>query len=234
MNDLVTMETMSSQPPFFWLRHFKEFLTYDDRLPPLDFNLQMDIFLSIDHFQMLYGDHIVRDAETGDITASRCVMYMDNVDMSSVHRQIKFYLDIRNVTLSQPINGGVEFTQLEQPIRGGVKYAGDITDKEVDELEHSLTFFLFEGTVFYAWEFYNLFVGELITTTLWGIASVTLIGFLFMPHWSATCFLLPIISVLCIDLIGEFRLRLERARSCVVSVVKSVEKLTYNAKPILF
>lgn len=203
VNDLVTMETISSQPPFFWLRHFKEFLTYDDRLPDLDFNLQMDIFLSIDHFQTLYGDHIVRDPDSGNITASRCVMYMDKVDMSSVQKQIRYYLDVRNITLSQPINGGVEFTQLEQPIDGGAKYSEEFTEEEVQDLEKNLSFFLFEGSVLYAWEFYNLFVGDLVSSSIWGIVSVTLVGFLFMPHWSATFFLFPIISALCIDLIGK-------------------------------
>ena len=180
INDLVDMDSISSQPPFFWLRHFQEFLTYDERLPDLNFTQQMDIFLSIDNFRLLYGDHIVRDPESGDVLASRCVLYMDNVDYSSVHEQIEIYKEQNEIAGLQPINMASQNDSGERR-----------------------PFFLYDGA-FYAWEFYAFFVNELISTVVGGVISVCFIAFLFMPHWSAVLFLFPLMSVQCIELIGEF------------------------------
>ena len=179
VNDLVSIDAFSSQPPFFWLRHFKEFLTYDDRLLYLTFNTQLDIFLSIDVFRLLYGDHIVRDPESGNITASRCVMYMDQIDFASVQNQVNIFNDQLNVTESQPINS-------IQNLATG----------------QTSNFFLYESSMIYAWEFFDQLVQGLISSSILGMITVTLISFLFLPHWTGALILAPLMAVLYIDLLG--------------------------------
>ena len=51
-------------------------------------------------------------------------------------------------------------------------------------------------------EFYSASVNELILTTILGVVSVTGIALLFIPHWTAALFVLPMICILYIDLLG--------------------------------
>lgn len=174
VNDLVdNVDAISSYPPLFWLDHFENFLTYDDRLLELTFNQQMNIFLSHSPFKELFGPHIVRDEETGDITASRCVLYMDRIDVNSVENQLMTLNDQRAISAGQAVNAGT-------------------TD---------FNFFLWEFQMF-TWDFYASTVDELSVTTALGIIAVCVIGFAFIPHWSAVCFLFPFITILYIDLMG--------------------------------
>jgi predicted RND superfamily exporter protein len=179
VNELAEMDSIANQPPYFWLRHFQEFLTYDDRLIDLTFKQQMDIFLSIEAFRLLYGDHIIRDPDSGDIIASRCVMYMDNIDMGSISSQIQAFEDQMYITETQPINSD-DFT----------------------EGSNGFNFFLFDDYMLYGWEFYAMMVDELVLNTILTILAVCTIIFMFLPHWTATLFLTPIISMCYIDLIG--------------------------------
>lgn len=39
-------------------------------------------------------------------------------------------------------------------------------------------------------------------TTILGVVSVTVVAFLFIPHWTAALFVLPMISILYVDLLG--------------------------------
>lgn len=176
VNDMVGIDAISAQPPLFWLRHFKEFLTYDDRLLDLTFNQQLDIFLSIDAFQSMYGPHIARDEESGEIISSRCVLYMDQIDLNSVGNQLETNTQQRSVSESQPVNQGLD----------------------------TLNFFLWEPTIF-TWDFYATIEQELITTTILGVTTVSLIGFAIIPHWSSIFYLFFLISILYVELMGKNR-----------------------------
>lgn len=177
---LAEMKSMTGQPPYFWLRHFKQFLEYDDRLQEFSFEAQVELFLDVPVFKMLYGDRIVRDPDTKEVLASSVVMYLDKVDMGSVKDQVDVWQSQLNVTKSQPINS-------------------------IDNLEEKgvFNFFLYEGTMFYAWDFYSVLVNGLIFSTVLGIATICIVSFLFLPHWTAAFILTPMISVLYIDLIGK-------------------------------
>ena len=181
ISDLVNdVDAITAKPTFFWLWHFREFLTYDDRLLDLTFNQQMDIFLNIDVFKTLYGDHIVRDEETGDVVASRVVIYMDNVNVEDVQNQINSWAEQLDVTENQPINA-------EELILEGSGF----------------NFFVYEENMFFTFEFFALFVDELINSSIFGVVAVTIVTFLFLPHWSSPFILCPLLSVLYIDLIGR-------------------------------
>lgn len=47
-------------------------------------------------------------------------------------------------------------------------------------------------------------INELILTTIAGIVAVSVIGFLFIPHWTAVLFVTPLITTLYIDLLGKW------------------------------
>jgi hypothetical protein len=40
-------------------------------------------------------------------------------------------------------------------------------------------------------------------TTIAGIVAVSIVGFLFIPHWTAVLFVSPLITTLYIDLLGK-------------------------------
>ena len=55
---------------------------------------------------------------------------------------------------------------------------------------------------FFGIEFYAASVNELILTTILGVVSVTFVALLFIPHWTAVLFVLPMILILYVDLLG--------------------------------
>lgn len=52
-------------------------------------------------------------------------------------------------------------------------------------------------------EFYTVAINELILTTISGIVAVSIVAFLFIPHWTAVLFVSPLITTLYIDLLGK-------------------------------
>lgn len=172
IEELVTIDAIEFEPDFFWLRDFKAFVNETDGLEDLSFNEQVKAFLTNPVFNELYRNDIVLDEE-GAIVESRCSVSMDNIDLENVKQQIDALEDQRAVTESQPVNAG----------------------------RNDWAFFTYEGT-YNIWEFYSASSSELILTTVMGIVSVTAVALVFIPHWSAAFFVLPLISVLYVDLLG--------------------------------
>lgn len=56
--------------------------------------------------------------------------------------------------------------------------------------------------MFKLWEFLQVARQELVLTTVVSIGAVSLVALVFIPHWSAVCFVFPLICVLFVDLIG--------------------------------
>lgn len=108
----------------------------------------------------------------GNIKASRTHVEMDNLDLSSVDNLIATLKDQRRVGSEQPANQDGDWS-----------------------------FFTFDH-IYYLWEFLNITKAELMLTTIIGIASVSVMGLLFMPHWSGVFFVGPLIAVLYVDLMG--------------------------------
>jgi Niemann-Pick C1 protein len=176
INDLVVMVDAILEPPgFFWLRDFKIFimnLTEDDPLAQLDFYDQVQAFLADDVYGELYRDDIVTDRDK-TITASRCRIDMDNIDLEDVKQQIDALEEQRKVTRAQNINQG----------------------------RKDWAFFTFDG-IYNLWEFYAVSVDELIITTVTGVAAVTGVAFFLIPHLTAALFVCPLICMMYIDLLG--------------------------------
>jgi hypothetical protein len=56
------------------------------------------------------------------------------------------------------------------------------------------------------WEFYATAVDELLLTTILGVAAVTGIAFLLIPHWTAAPFVAVSLIVLYVELLGKHSL----------------------------
>jgi len=115
-------------------------------------------------------------AEDGSIITSRTRLFMDQVT-ADVKSQIDAIEDQRDVSASQPLNQNVE----------------------------DWAFFTFDD-LYYIWQFYAVAKNELLLTTLFGITAVSVIGLLFIPHWSAILFVTPFITILYVDLLGFLQL----------------------------
>ena len=106
ISDLVDIEAIEEPPDNFWLWDFERFLSNStSSVKDLEFNEQVDLFLSDHTYREMYDQHIVRDGN-GTITASRCLIFMDNIDWDIVKEQINALEDQRSVTARQPINQG--------------------------------------------------------------------------------------------------------------------------------
>jgi len=172
INDLVEIEAIDGQQPSFFWLRDFRSFVADEGLTGDTFNAQVDAFLSNLVFGELYSDHIVRGAD-GTITASRVAIPMDNVDIQDVREQINALEDQRRVSEAQPVNQG----------------------------QSEFRFFTYEGT-YNIWEFYAVSAKEIVFTTVSGVCAVTGVTFLLVPHWTAALFVLPLISILYIDLLG--------------------------------
>ena len=175
VDELAGLEQFAGDVTFCWIKDFKELLESDQGafLQNMTFLEQVDLLLKNDEIQEVYGENIVRDQVTGEILASRCILYADELDLNVVSQQIDLLLDQREVTAAQPVN----------------------QDRK------DWAFFTYDD-LYLTWEFYNAIVGEWIFTTITGVVAVTAIGFICIPHWTAVMFVFPLIAILYIDLIG--------------------------------
>lgn len=210
INDLVDMKQIEHQPPLFWLRDFKKFANTTATVFGLPFKDQLAAFLEDPGKQLMYGKSIMLD-ENGQIESSRCTLYMTNLDNEDAQAQIEALHDQRRVSSSQLINQGF----------------------------NSWNFFTMEKN-YYLWEFFYTAGQEVWTTAAMAIISVSVVGFLFIPHWSAVFYVFPLITMLCIDLLGKYAdANTIRALTChprnwsTGGVSQLVLSLLYRLSPVL-
>lgn len=70
------------------------------------FEEKMQIVLSIPGVQDVYGEDIVQDPETLEITASRCHIFLRHLELNDIKEQIEMLHDQHKITSEQPINQG--------------------------------------------------------------------------------------------------------------------------------
>ena len=180
ISELANLDQIGEEPPFCWVRDFQEIRNQNSDmtsvLENLTFAQQVDVALSIPAIKEVYGSDIVRDDDSGNIRASRCWLFMKNLDMQSVQAQTEMLLDQRAISMNQTVNAG----------------------------RARFAFFSFD--IWYIiWEFYTVAINELILTTIAGIVAVSIVGFLFIPHWTGVLFISPLITTLYIDLLGALQ-----------------------------
>ena len=94
-------------PAFFWLKDFQSFVQENETsIGQLSFNKQLDAFLELDQYKLMYGQHLVRDKATGNLLVSRVRIFMDNVVVGEVNQEIDALEGQSDVTDAQPINSG--------------------------------------------------------------------------------------------------------------------------------
>jgi len=184
ISDLSELDQIGQEPEYFWLPDAQEFaMNSPVPLDGLTFTEQLDLALANTVVRTVYGNDILRDPQTGEIIASRCRMIIPGVSyVSDVQTQIDMLLDQREVTRNQPINN-----------RGN--------DGDDDEW----AFFTF-AEAYPFWELSAVSVQELKVATFSGVTAVTMVGFLIMPHWSASLFVCPLIMMLYFNLLGMMQL----------------------------
>ena len=109
----------------------------------------------------------------GRIEASRTMVHMDNVALEDVDGMLDALSSMQRVSSEQPVN----------------QQGGD------------WAFFTYDSR-YYVWEFLGVTVDELVLTTVIGVAAVSAMSVIFMPHWSGSFLVGPLIAVLYIDLMG--------------------------------
>jgi Patched family len=180
VNELAALPQIGEDAPFCWVRDFEHI---GERFPDysyiqeldLSFNEKLKLALNNPTIREIYGQDIVVDPESGNITASRCLLFLRNLDLSVVNDQIAMLQGQRNVTLQQQINQGLE----------------------------DWKFFSFD-TIFFYWELYAQSVKELMSTIVSGVLAVTLVCFVLIPHWTALFFVCPGIIILYVNFLGQW------------------------------
>ena len=179
VDEVAAYNAFGQQPPLCWVRDFrllKESEFWDDLgVDGLSFEDQLLVALSDPAVNEAFGMDIVHD--NGNISASRCIIMMKNSYLDAVDDQISVLVDQRTISDAQPINFGLS--------------------------PGAESFFTF-NQVYLLWEFYNIAVSELIATTISSVVAVCVVALIFVPHWSALFFIVPMVSIVYIDLLGTF------------------------------
>lgn len=188
VKELSNLEQVGDEPGFFWLRDFQELAASNQTeeligidLESLSFNDQVNLALSIPQLRQIYGRDIVRDPESGNITASRTFTFLREFDMYYVPDQIDLLMDQRDISSRQPANDKSKLT----PGKG-------------------FNFFAFAELFFY-WELFATVINELMINTILCVAVVSIIAFVMVPHWSAVCYACPLLIMLYFNLMGTMQ-----------------------------
>lgn len=179
VDELAAYDAFGQQPPLCWVRDFRllrESAFWDDLgVDGLSFEDQLQLALSEPAINEAFGMDIVH--ENGNISASRCIVVMKNSYLDAVDDQISVLVDQRAITDAQPLNSGL--------------------------IAGAESFFTF-NQVYLLWEFYNIAVSALISTTVSSVIAVSVVALVFIPHWSGLLFVIPMVCIVYIDLLGKF------------------------------
>lgn len=205
LKELTTVKAIENEPEFFWLDDFEKFVDNHPNttsIRSLPFNEKIALFLDDPVYKDMYDDDIIRD-EDSNVIYSRCFINMDNFDWENIKEQMDALEDQRAVSARQPINKGHD----------------------------DWRFFTYADN-YDLWEFYIASIEELKFTTGWsnerirserfavdsfkshintmisfihtglGVAAVSGLALLCIPHWTAMPFVAPLISILYVDVLG--------------------------------
>ena len=183
VKELSELPQIGDEPAFFWLRDFEQLSNTEQAkqlgVDNLTFNDQVNFALSIPQLSQVYGQDIVRDPESGNITASRTFLYLREIDMFDINNQLEMLYDQREITMEQTMN------------------------KPPHKINGELSFFSFDEMYFF-WEIYSTVVDELIFTTISCVIVISVLTLLFIPHWTAVAFVCPLLIMLYFNMLGKF------------------------------
>lgn len=175
LNDVVNeCKYINEYPPYFWLGAFERFISQGD-LQDLEFNDQMEVFLSTPPYDTMYSSDFARD-EVGNISTSKTVLLFSNLDRSDTMGQIQAFAELREVTLNSSLNKG----------------------------KNESSVFTF-ASFYYLWEFSSIVIKELLYTSLLSLSSIFILSLVFIPHPSGAFFVTITVSIIFVELVGLLR-----------------------------
>jgi len=178
VEDMVDTGNIAGLPFHFWLDDYEIFVSKNQaNLTGLAFNEILGRFL--EESDVDYTEDVELD-ENGYILASRTLVHMDNFDATNPNTGLDAFKQQSNVAMNQPVN----------------QNTGDAGE---------FPFFMFEP-IFLLLEFINATPAQLTNSTIVGIASVSIMSLVFMPHWSGILFVAPMVAVLYVNLMGFIQL----------------------------
>lgn len=104
VEELAELPQIQGMPALFWLQDFQQYGKNEQLIDSLTFNDQIDLALSIPAIKQMYGQDIVRDENSGNITASRTFLFLREIDMEDIQSQVDMLMDQREVSKAQPVN----------------------------------------------------------------------------------------------------------------------------------
>lgn len=175
VDEIVAIDDILQPPSNFWLRDYKKYVAeHEVELQDLTFREKLDEFFhGVQEKHNYQGDMLFN--EEGNVIASRTKVRFDRINAFQVSDGVDALVDQRSVTEAQPIN--------QESVKGEWK------------------FFTFKS-VYLLWEFLLVTPMELMNSTLAGIACVSVMSVFFMPHWSGTLFVTPLVMILYVNLLG--------------------------------
>lgn len=178
IDDLVAnVDAFGEEPPLCWLKEFRKYLlTANERFKQKPFTEQLDELLSDPAIGDAFSDDIIR-RQDGNITASRCQIFVTDLNMDSVQAQIDFLQQQDKVTIDQPVN------------QGGKRWA----------------FFTYDP-LYNIFAFFEAAARQLTVTIVSSVVAVFVIAFVLIPHWTASLIITPILSMLFIEMMGVLQL----------------------------
>jgi len=109
VTELSQLDKFEDVVPFCWIKDFRYLISSGESDAYIgnatSFEEQVQALLSNKAIHEVYGDNIILD-DNGKITASRCILFLKDVDPNVVQQQIDLLHEQREVSASQPVNEG--------------------------------------------------------------------------------------------------------------------------------
>lgn len=177
------MEGPFIAPTNFWLRDFLSFLDSSSNstsfsagnnvtLSDMTFDEQIAAFLSIPGWYDAYRYSLA--LKDDKLIAARCMLRLP-IDLQDAQEGIKMLETVRSIDWSTPINQNL--------------------------LPSHWAFYTYAHE-YQQWEFFTTVALEMRTMTIVGVAVITVVVYIFIPHWTATLFVFPFISLLYLDMLA--------------------------------
>jgi len=80
-------------------------------------------------------------------------------------------------------------------------------------LTSNWSMFLYDNMLFY-WEAYDVAVRELVFTIISGVVALTIIALVLIPHWTAVCFVTPMILLTYCNFLGTSSIAIASKKTC--------------------
>ena len=194
IDDLTALDQFE-KPDNFWVYDFEAFVASQnlDGMG-LTFEQQLDLFLSEDLYNSLYGWKILRDNNGTMLASTTGWVPISGVPIDDTAEQLSFFHAQRDISAQQEVNAG----------------------KSIKEL----SFFTYGGD-YKMFAFFDLVLPELIMTIVFTFVGVGILTICFVPHPSSVIFVMASTMMILADVLGVMKLAGLSINPITVSSVSS-------------